>query len=284
MAGDGEEKIIQRILVALDASTDSLAALEAAAKLAARLQAELVGLFVEDINLLRLAGLPFTREWRFPTLGDVTHEQMETALRLQASQARRALSNAAEPRSVRWSFKVVRGQVTPELLAAALEADLIILGKASRPLSRHTRLGSTARALATQAPHSVWLTHHLAVENRPILVTFDGSAVGKQAVQVASYLALALQLPLTVFLLGDVPDEVANLVAAAAAWLSHPPEQPLTIRTIHLPQPEINSLVEAIRREGGGTLVLGGAASPLQQAETIQILLDSLDCPVLLVR
>lgn len=283
MAGAGEETVIQRILVALDTSTDSLAALDAAAKLAARLQAELVGLFVEDINLLRLAGLPFTREWRFPTLGDVTHEQMETALRLQASQARRALSQAAESRSVRWSFKVVRGQVTPELLAAALEADLIILGKASRPFSRHTRLGSTARALAAQAPHSVWLTQHLAGENRPVLVTFDGSAAGKQAVQVASYLALALQLPLTVFLLGDVPDEIASQVAAAAAWLTQPPEQITTLRTIRLPQPEITVLVEAIRQEGGSTFVFGGTPL-LLRAEVIQILLDQLDCPVFVVR
>ena len=64
-----EEDKIQRILVALDASTDSLAALDAAAKLAQCLQAELVGLFVEDVNLLYMAGLPFTRELRFPSLG-----------------------------------------------------------------------------------------------------------------------------------------------------------------------------------------------------------------------
>ena len=56
---------IRRILVALDASTHSLAALETAAGLAARLEAELVGLFVEDINLLRAAELPFARETSF---------------------------------------------------------------------------------------------------------------------------------------------------------------------------------------------------------------------------
>ena len=45
--------IIRRILVALDTSKHSLAALEAADELAAWLKAELFGLFVEDINLLR---------------------------------------------------------------------------------------------------------------------------------------------------------------------------------------------------------------------------------------
>ena len=53
----------RRILVALDASPHSLAALEAAAELAASLRAELIGLFVEDANLLRVAGFPFAREF-----------------------------------------------------------------------------------------------------------------------------------------------------------------------------------------------------------------------------
>ncbi len=56
---------IRRILVALDASGASLAALDAAARLAATLEAELLGLFVEDEDLLRLAGLPCAREVGF---------------------------------------------------------------------------------------------------------------------------------------------------------------------------------------------------------------------------
>jgi len=50
-----------RILVALDATEDSLTSLDLATRLAAKLRAELEGLFVEDINLLRMADLPCTR-------------------------------------------------------------------------------------------------------------------------------------------------------------------------------------------------------------------------------
>lgn len=129
------EQIIRRILVALDASTDSVAALKTAASLAASLQAELVGLFVEDINLLRLAGLPFASEvQRVTGTGRVLDEAgMERDLQLQASQARRALANAAADAEATWTFRVVRGVVTTEILAAALEADLLTLGRASRP-------------------------------------------------------------------------------------------------------------------------------------------------------
>ncbi len=45
------EPTIRRILVALDASPHSQAALEAASDLADALKAELVGIFVEDVNL-----------------------------------------------------------------------------------------------------------------------------------------------------------------------------------------------------------------------------------------
>ena len=54
------ERGLARILVALDASASGRAALAGAAALAAELQAELLGLFVEDANLLRLASLPFS--------------------------------------------------------------------------------------------------------------------------------------------------------------------------------------------------------------------------------
>ena len=49
---------VRTILVALDASPGSMAALEAGARVAARLDAELVGLYVEDENLLKVGDLP----------------------------------------------------------------------------------------------------------------------------------------------------------------------------------------------------------------------------------
>ena len=56
---------LHRILVPLDASENSLTALDTAAELAAVLDAELEGLFVEDINLLQLCDFPFAREVSF---------------------------------------------------------------------------------------------------------------------------------------------------------------------------------------------------------------------------
>ena len=96
----------RRILVALDASAHSLAALQAASEMAAWMESELVGLFLEDINLVRLAGLPFAREVGFPSAisRELDVVAMERALKLVAVQAKQAIAATAERAHVPWSF------------------------------------------------------------------------------------------------------------------------------------------------------------------------------------
>ena len=98
---------IRRILVALDATAESLAALNAAADLAMQLHAELFGLFVEDINLARLAALPIAREIDLAagSIIEINHQTVERQFRLQREKARGALESAARSRRLNWSFR-----------------------------------------------------------------------------------------------------------------------------------------------------------------------------------
>jgi nucleotide-binding universal stress UspA family protein len=276
------ELIIRRILVALDASTHSLAALEAAADLAAALEAELLGLFVEDENLLHLAGLPFAQEVHAPWAASrqMSSDRMEKELRLQASQARRALQTAAERVQARWSFRTVRGQVTPAVLAAALEADLVAMGRVSHPVSRRNRLGSTARAAAASTHHSVLLMQQGGNLSYPILVTFDGSPAAWQALLAAAQLAGAGGDDLNVLLLCESPDEVSRLKDEVRIWLG---QRDLRAYYSWLPQPTAAALISLVRAAADCVLVLGGD-NPLLKANAVQELLDETDCPVLLVR
>lgn len=127
---------IRRIVVGLEPAPCARNALAAAAGIAARMEAELVGLFIEDVDLLHFAGLPFAREvgassaaWRSLDIGT-----MERSLRALASEARRTMASIAERAPVRWSFRVARGSVTSELLAGAEEADLMLLLQAGAPV------------------------------------------------------------------------------------------------------------------------------------------------------
>jgi len=276
------ELIIRRILVALDASTHSLAALEAAAGLAANLGAELIGLFVEDENLLHLAGLPFAHEVRSPSASrrPMSSAQMEAQFRLQASQARRALAVAAERAQARWQFQTVRGQVTASVLAAALEADLLAMGRISRPLSRKSRLGSTAREASLKTKGPVLLMQQGSDLSYPVLVTYDGTAAAHQALITAAQMAKAGGDNLGVLLIGESAETIQAFKEEVASQLA---VQNIAATYHWLPQATVGKLAEVIHAAEDCVLVLGGD-NPLLEAEAIQDLLDETDCPVLLVR
>lgn len=119
---------IRRIIIGLEPASRSPATLEAAARLAARMEAELVGLFVENIDLLHFAGLPFAREVGFVSATPRTLDtrSMERSLRALSREAQQMLATVAGRVPVRWSFRVVRGVEGVALLATATAADLVI--------------------------------------------------------------------------------------------------------------------------------------------------------------
>lgn len=119
---------IRRVIVRLDPALQSRALLEAAFELAGEMQAELLGLFVENQDLLHFAGLPFARELGLEsaTRRALDVEGMERSLRALAKEARQVLELVAGRTRVQWSFRVVRGAPAAELLAAAEESDFVI--------------------------------------------------------------------------------------------------------------------------------------------------------------
>ncbi len=131
---------IERIVVPVDAASDSLVAIETAARLAAHAKAPLIGIFVEDEELLHLARLPFARQF---TLGadaeKLTTEHVELHLRIAAERARRELFAAARRHGVTGSFEIVRG-ASGSALTAASERDLVVAGALTRPIAGHFRV------------------------------------------------------------------------------------------------------------------------------------------------
>jgi nucleotide-binding universal stress UspA family protein len=276
------EPTIRRILVALDASRHSLAALEAASELANTLKAELVGIFMEDINLLRLAGLPFAREVRYLSVTDrpLDSPSMERELRIQAEQVKQTLALVADRRQIRWSFRVVRGEVVAELLSAAQEADLLALGRASWATTRRVRLGATARRVAAQALGPVLLLQQGHTICQPIQLVYDGSAAAKRALTTAVRLASVMGGYLTVMVAAAAPDTAQRLQEDVDTRL-----QAQQVKGHHhqLINPSAEELAGALHMAGGGTLIIG-ADNPLLEGEGLPTLLDAIDCSVFLVR
>jgi nucleotide-binding universal stress UspA family protein len=280
MSEQDEKLKIRRILIALDASHHSLAALRAAARLASNLEAELHGLFVEDINLLRVAGLPMARELQYPfaTHARMNPRRMRRQLRAQASRARQALASVCGQEGIAWTFQVVRGGVPSKVLEEAAKADLLCLGRISRPVMQRPGLGSTARAAATRAQRSVLLTSHGARIAPPVVVAYDGSPAAEPALLLASRLAQELGGFLSVLVPAGAPRSSQEIQEQIARRLDG---EKLMIRCRELVGSGVMPLTSALQSEGCGILVLSKAILPLGD---IGELVDAVDCPVLLVQ
>lgn len=274
--------VLRRILVALDASPHSLGALGAAVELAARFEAELLGLFVEDINLLRLGDLPFSDELGLVSAirRSLETTEVERQLRARAVDVRRTLQAMADRAQVHWEFQMTRGPIVAELLKAAAEVDLIILGKKGWTPGRRRQLGSTARAAVYQAPTLTLITGTGVPPQLPMAVVYDGTPLAQRALAVASALARLGGGHLLVLILTGPGLSTETLHQEAVAALH---AQPLETHYRVLTLQSVGRLAHMLRLEGGGTLVLPGSEDLLQHP-ALQVLLEETESPVLLVR
>lgn len=272
---------IRSIAVALDCSPHSRASLEAAAEMAARLGAELVGIFVEDINVLRLAGLPFVNEVR--SFSAKTEKldtgRIERLLGLQAKEARLMLQQAAEARAIRHSFRVLRGIVPEELMSAAPEADILVLGRSGRSPACRKGLGSTARAALTKGTKSVLLMRPgITATEGPLLLLYDGSEGSRHALGTTLELAGPKS---TLHLL--ITDPSSDAEERCRQELSSTIElSGIETQYHHLPLSDGRQLVRLIRMIDSGLLVLSDRMN--LPAETLNLLVNDIDYPVLVVR
>ncbi len=259
-----------RILVALDASPRSLAALSTAGALAAELDAELSGLFVEDINLQRLLALPFAREFCLLSgqLQPLSRAEIERTWRREAESLQRRLAEAAEHLQLRWSFQVARGRMATELSLQAQAFDLIVLGERTG-VSVMTAVQTTAHVKAPMPGQA-----------GPVLVLFEPDQPAAASLDLG--IRLARRIGAELVLLIHAADEAAYRSACTAAQAALK-GQGTTGRCVWLAGLERDKLVQAARREAACCLVLADRNRFLQQGE-LERVLDEIDCPVVLSR
>lgn len=134
-------QMIKRVVVPLDAASETGTAIDTAAYLAARWRVPLHGVFIEDEELISLAGLPFARQVTLGTgIEPLTKDHVEDHFRAFAERARRELAAAADRHGVKWSFEIVRSPLAPDTLGG--EHDFVVAGAANRPIGDHFRIAS----------------------------------------------------------------------------------------------------------------------------------------------
>lgn len=268
---------IRRVLVAVDASEPSGAAAEMAAELAALLEVTLAGLFVEDPRLLELAELPLARRLDPLSAAPLPLERpaLERTLRAQAERARRRLAAVASRAGAAWSFRVARGAVESEILAAADPGDVVAVGRVGWGRAHGAGVGRTVRALLGSCPEALLVLPPKPVPISAVAVLLEGGE-GAAALRLAADLAAARRWPLRVLLPLDIPD-LAAMEEEVGRELR---DRGIAVELHRLARGGLGS--ELARGERSRALLVvarAGAGEPRDLAA----LLEGLDTPVLLV-
>lgn len=252
MSEAGHRAPVRRILLAIDPAVRLDALLAEAAELAARLDATIAALYIEDAGLMRLAELPFGAQINMTTAErrplDVV--SLERELREAASHARRLLESAAVRRRISWSFSVVRGEIAGETLSAAIEADLVMIDCSRRFGSLRAGGRSAPWRVAREASRPVLLRTARALGGAVMVLCHAerGAESCAAAIAAAGRLVPVGERP-RVFVTGEAAEDVAEKLRD----ILHRRGDDIRIRA--LPALDAASLCAEIRSTlGGATL------------------------------
>lgn len=270
---------VGRVLVLLDGSRMSYAALQAAAGIAANTGADVLGVFVEELNQLRSAGYGFARE--VGALSGISRpfaaSEVEQRMHRLANEARRALAGAVAPYGGRHSLSVARGHVIDEVLALAGPQDLLVLGRVGWSSEPGARLGSTAKGLVRRSQGRVllWCERRAEPSGRVVVFLNDHRDANGRAVQAASEVIRHTHRPVTLLLGAEWTISSEDLKGVAQALGIQASE----LRVRSLPSTDPVVVAGILRQERAVELVLSRDCALLQEPDAERLLV-ALNLPV----
>ena len=268
---------IKRVVVPLDAVSETGPAIDTAAHMAAHWRVPLHGVFVEDDELVCLAGLPFACQVTLATgLEPLTKDHIEDYFRAFAERIRRELAAAASRHGVEWSFEVVSGPLGVAALVG--EHDFVVAGAITRPVGDHFRIASRGWSLMSMITRPLLLARREWETGGSVLTLLRHcSPVSARTLDIAAQIADICSTTLTV----AGPPDIAD-ADDFAAWVSRLLEgHSLSLRTERTAS-EPAALRRRIIELDCRLLVIEG--SPEEgRSEELRELVQPLACDVLVV-
>jgi len=275
-----EETIVFReILVAVDTSKHSQAALEAAASLARTMEAKIHGLFVHDETWNRVSKLPSisvvsTLTGQITPFGD---DMMEDHVKLLKNRLREKLETVSRRHELTHSWRYVQGKVEEKILEAAEQADLITIGLKGVSARRKV-LGSSARSIIQKADKPVLILKEGLHLGKTITVVYDGSKQSKMAIKVAMGLAEKNESTLTVLVLDNHSEKRKEQYNKLEKLLER---TSIFLQIDFLDSPDVTTLLNSINRQKCGLIIIPKNL-PLLTA-SLQVILKHINCPLLMM-
>jgi hypothetical protein len=270
---------IERLVVQLDAASETQDAIDTAARLAAQAKVPLDGIFVEDEDLLGLANLPFACQ---TTLGagtePLTLQHVECQLRVAAERTRQDLATAAKRHGVAWSFEVVRGSPVGARFGAS-ERDLVVASALTRPVAGQFRLECRWWSSMSATPGLFLLARRAWEASGAVLIILRDRSLGSvRLVDAAGRIAAARNTPVSVIC-------TAELARAEGfeTWIADHLVPHSGSPQIELAPADVTALLQRMLELDCGLLAI--EASFVEEGpDRIRALVERLACDLLVVR
>jgi hypothetical protein len=264
-----------RVVVWLDPNAPQEASLQALAALGAA--SEVLGLFVEDMDLLELSRLSVAREITYEgsTARQLEQDRTEQLFRLHGTRMRNLFEAAARKLSARHSFRVARGILRTELLKAAAEYDTLVLAHSRRQFGARLTIRTQLGELLTSGPRTLVIVQERWQTGQHVAVLYDASPASEIALRTAAAIARSAGVGLSVWL----PEERGSeLQAQATEVLGGAPDY--SFRAV---ADSDDALIRAANSDHASVLVLP-ATDPAATRERVTTLLDRANCSVIVTR
>jgi len=187
---------IRRILVALEPALMQSQLPELAARIAAEASSEIEALLVQDTALMVAADLPFTQEVLVATGArrGLTRDALDLDFEALASRFRLRFERSAGRDGVPWRLRSVRGDPIAQIIAAAAQSDLLILGM---PRGSEPGIGAM-RQIAEQAGRPAMFLGDLASPTSGVSVLDGETELARGLPAMAGVFARVFPGPLSI--------------------------------------------------------------------------------------
>jgi len=131
-----------RVLISFDCGRPSEELLRLLPRLLGAKPLELIGLYVEDEDLLRAAALPCLREVSLNGhVAEMDVDRLQDQQAAEASAIRRTFEEVAGRMQIQHRFLVTRGRASEELIRVAADSDFVMITRALRTSGLRPRRG-----------------------------------------------------------------------------------------------------------------------------------------------
>jgi len=272
---------VDRILVSLDASQHSFAALHAAIELAHHYDASLKGVFVEDTTLLSLAEMPFRQEVGeySAIVREISTDGMTRGIFVQSRWVIRTFQKLINQTDLSGDFAILRGKVSETIDRESEECDLLILGKTgTNPLLKR-RLGSTTKVLIRRQRKSLLLVEEDNRLGYPMIVLYDRSDAGQVSLETARDL-LDPGETLIILVDGSDPKTFEQNRQIVSNWAS---ENQINISLQSYQPRSFERFLQQIHGVKTGLFILPHIQA-LPERRLVELVLEKVSLPILLIR